>query len=622
MREPKSPLLKSDGPTRQMVEMSKERPVNCREILAIQNSSQLSLCSKIPEEDRFYLQMIFAYVQSKQRKVGLVVDLTNTSRFYDKSEVEKTGAKYIKLQCRGHGEAPSRDQTKTFIQICNNFSVQNPQDVIGVHCTHGFNRSGFLICAYLVEKRTGDHVPVSVVSIDMAVQIFAQARPPGIYKGHYIKDLFKQYGDVNDATPPPELPDWCTEADDEDEESPSNGGIPSASPSKGRNRDAVNENKVFMEGVKGVEIVTEFEKLTRLRRKVERCVGSVNMSFQAVNRCPWTCKILATFNRCITKSAGRQTDSGKTRIRLYMLLIDGARQNYFFDRDHTIFSAPVFKFPKRKSEGFLSDTLVDGEMITDTDDDDNPVPRFLIYDIVQFQGEEVGKMNYDVRLQCIQKEIINVRHEYMQKGWINKQQEPFSIRRKEFWDITKTKNILTGHFSKQISHETDGLIFQPFKEVRILLKWKPPSQNSVDFRLVITEVQATGCLKESKGLLYVNHMKEPFAQMPITNALKKYNKKIVECKFDQKKQHWVFMRERTDKSFPNAYTTAVAVCQSIMKPVTKDKLLDFIENHAMKPKKGPDPGGTSSPRPKRRRMEGPSGAGMMDGKLMLPPPPR
>lgn len=34
------------------------------------------------------------------------------------------------------------------------------------------------------------------------------------------------------------------EADDEDEESPSNGGIPSASPSKGRNRDAVNENKV------------------------------------------------------------------------------------------------------------------------------------------------------------------------------------------------------------------------------------------------------------------------------------------------------------------------------------------------------------------------------------------
>lgn len=37
-------------------------------------------------------------------------------------------------------------------------------------------------------------------------------------------------------------------------------------------------------------------------------------------------------------------------------------------------------------------------------------------------------------------------------------------------------------------------IFQPYfpGRCRILLKWKPPSQNSVDFRLVITEVQATG----------------------------------------------------------------------------------------------------------------------------------
>ncbi|PIK49875.1 putative mRNA-capping enzyme [Apostichopus japonicus] len=539
--------------------------------------------SKIPEEDRFYLQMIFAYVQSKQRKVGLVVDLTNTSRFYDKSEVEKTGAKYIKLQCRGHGEAPSRDQTKTFIQICNNFSVQHPQDVIGVHCTHGFNRSGFLICAYLVEKMDW--------SIDMAVQIFAQARPPGIYKGHYIKDLFKQYGDVNDATPPPELPDWCTEADDEDEESPSNGGIPSASPSKGRNRDAVNENKVFMEGVKGVEIVTEFEKLTRLRRKVERMCGFSKHEFPGCQPVSMDMQNIGHIQQMHYKV------SWKADGLRYMLLIDGARQNYFFDRDHTIFSAPVFKFPKRKSEGFLSDTLVDG-------------------------GEEVGKMNYDVRLQCIQKEIINVRHEYMQKGWINKQQEPFSIRRKEFWDITKTKNILTGHFSKQISHETDGLIFQPFKEpyfpgrCRILLKWKPPSQNSVDFRLVITEVQATGCLKESKGLLYVNHMKEPFAQMPITNALKKYNKKIVECKFDQKEAALGLHAGKNGQELSNAYTTAVAVCQSIMKPVTKDKLLDFIENHAMKPKR-PDPGGTLHT-PQTTKNGRSIGAGMMDGKLMLP----
>lgn len=570
--------------------------------------------AQVPEENRFYLQMIFAYVQSKQRKVGLIVDLTNTSRFYDKTEVEKQEAKYVKLQCRGHGEAPSTEQTRTFIQICNNFSVQHPQDIIGIHCTHGFNRTGFLICAYLVEKMDW--------SIDMAVKIFAEARPPGIYKGHYIRDLFKQYGDVNDALPPPELPDWCTEAEDEDDQISSNGSVAGKSPLQGRKRESVHENKVFMEGVRGVELITEFEKLARLRRKVERMCGFHKHEFPGCQPVSMDIQNIGYLQQMHYKV------SWKADGLRYMLLIDGPKENYFFDRDHTVFSAPSFKFPKRKTEGILTDTLVDGEMITDTDEDGNPLPRFLIYDIVQFQGEEVGKMTYDVRLQCIQKEIISVRHEHMQKGWIKKQQEPFSIRRKEFWDITKTKNILTGHFTRQVSHETDGLIFQPYKEpyfpgrCKILLKWKPPSQNSVDFRLVIKEVQATGCLKESRGLLYVNHMKEPFAEMPVSNALKKLNKKIIECKFDQNKRQWVFMRERTDKSFPNAYTTAVAVCQSIMQPVTKEKLLDFIENHAMKPKRGLEHGGSPSLPQKRPRTEGPTGPGRPEKGLMPPPPPR
>lgn len=45
-------------------------------------------------------------------KLGMWIDLTNTSRFYDKKEVEDKDSKYVKLQCRGHGETPSPEQTK------------------------------------------------------------------------------------------------------------------------------------------------------------------------------------------------------------------------------------------------------------------------------------------------------------------------------------------------------------------------------------------------------------------------------------------------------------------------------------------------------------------------------
>ena len=55
-------------------------------------------------------------------------------------------------------------------------------------------------------------------SIEAAVATFAQARPPGIYKGDYLKELFRRYGEIEEAPPPPLLPDWCFEDDDEDED--------------------------------------------------------------------------------------------------------------------------------------------------------------------------------------------------------------------------------------------------------------------------------------------------------------------------------------------------------------------------------------------------------------------
>lgn len=41
----------------------------------------------------------------------------------------------------------------------------------------------------------------------------------------------------------------------------------------------------------------------------------------------------------------------------------------------------------------------------------------------------------------------------------------------------------------------------------------------------------------------------------VTKELKQYDNKIIECKFEN--NSWVFMRQRIDKSFPNAYSTAM-----------------------------------------------------------------
>lgn len=47
---------------------------------------------------------------------------------------------------------------------------------------------------------------------------FAQARAPGIYKGDYLKELFRRYGDGEGAPPAPELPEWCFDDGDVDDD--------------------------------------------------------------------------------------------------------------------------------------------------------------------------------------------------------------------------------------------------------------------------------------------------------------------------------------------------------------------------------------------------------------------
>jgi len=53
-------------------------------------------------------------------------------------------------------------------------------------------------------------------------------------------------------------------------------------------------------------------------------------------------------------------------------------------------------------------------------------------------------------------------------GRLDKTQEPFSIRLKQFYDINASDKLL-GNFSKNLSHEPDGLIFQPSTDVLLYL---------------------------------------------------------------------------------------------------------------------------------------------------------
>lgn len=551
---------------------------------------------QVAVEHRFSPGMLFQAMKTYKVKIGLWIDLTKTSRFYKSKLVEEQGCKYVKLPLKGHGESPDEESVRAFIGVCKNFIAQNPLDIVAVHCTHGFNRSGFLIAAYLVEEFDN--------SADMAVDCFRKAREPGIYKEGYLKDLYKRYADEEDAPPAPELPDWCFEeeptVDDDGEPLALEGSSNGSNGSNGSGPMPKRGGK-FMEGVPGVALFTRQPKLSTIQRKVQKAVG-------------WTKGFPGAQPVSMTRgNMGFLRDkpykvSWKADGTRYMMLLDGEDEVYFIDRDNCVYKVSGLTFLHRKNQDkHISDTVLDGEMVIDTVGGVE-FPRFLIYDIVRYEGIEacershpgyppghegtfcdvqVGKCDFGTRLTCIEKEIVGARNHYIVKGVIDKSKEPFSIRKKEFYDVSEAYKLIGRDFTSQLAHEPDGLIFQPagkgqpYKAGRDdeVLKWKPADMNSVDFKLKIVKEGGVGMLPKTVGHLYVGQSKDfsgTFSTMKATKVLRELDGKIIECKWEN--NQWIFMRERTDKSFPNGYNTAMGVIESIKNPVTEELLFSLIEH--------------------------------------------
>lgn len=499
---------------------------------------------------------VFSLSKARKLEIGAIVDLTNSKRYYNPDEFARNSIIVRKIACRGHGETPDEAATKDFVEFCSMFRGKNPHKRIGVHCTHGFNRTGFLICAYLVEQENWD--------VRAAIGVFTKARKPGIYKQDYIDELCKRYGDgdedeeVIEAAP---RPSW---------DGAQGGGVTSAS-------------KAFMEGIPGVSFLDDDLKTNQVQELAARLCEFKRSGFPGSQP---VSLVRDNLNKLKEKLYKVSWKADGTR---YLMLIDGPDDVYFLDRDNAVFKVTGLTFPYRKDMNqHLHKTLLDGEMVLDQDGD-NKIPRYLIYDIIHFRDDEVGKTNFNTRMHCIMKEIIETRRDASQRGIISIPDEPFALRKKEFYDLEMTEKILAEKFQSMVSHEIDGVIFQPVEDKYVpgrcdsILKWKPPHLNSIDFLLKIERLDAgEGMLPSTKGNLYVGGHDQPLGQLVrVTSEARALDGKIVECKFQGK--GWVIMRERTDKSFPNGYKTALGVWNSITKPINEEMLLDFIRREAFRP---------------------------------------
>ncbi|RLU25946.1 hypothetical protein DMN91_002109 [Ooceraea biroi] len=118
-------------------------------ILAFKVPLKDAIARNLKPEQRFTIQVL----RQAFPHLKCIIDLTNTCRYYDGKEFTNAGIKYEKIAIPGR-KIPTMDIIETFFKVMDDFmSTCSEGDLIGVHCTHGVNRTGYLICRYLIQQQ-------------------------------------------------------------------------------------------------------------------------------------------------------------------------------------------------------------------------------------------------------------------------------------------------------------------------------------------------------------------------------------------------------------------------------------------------------------------------------------
>ena len=136
----------------------------------------------LPKEEWFSPSDLLDLAKEKGVKIGLVIDLSFTSRYYCPSDFTKHGIKHFKIFMPGR-IVPDRKIITQFYEVVVQFEKENSDNnhVIVVHCTHGLNRTGYMICKFMTEKMN--------MPAQQAISTFNKARGHDIEREVYLNDL-------------------------------------------------------------------------------------------------------------------------------------------------------------------------------------------------------------------------------------------------------------------------------------------------------------------------------------------------------------------------------------------------------------------------------------------------
>ncbi|KAG5649639.1 hypothetical protein H0H81_002738 [Sphagnurus paluster] len=275
----------------------------------------------------------------------------------------------------------------------------------------------------------------------------------------------------------------------------------------------------------------------------------------------------------------------------------GDQTLYLIDRHNTYHELTGIFFPHHENpRNPLRNTLVDGELVRDIDPKTKVATlRLLAFDCLVVDDQNVMSRPLDKRYGRLQEWFYKPYAKMMKDHPYMAESQPFDVKVKEINFSYHVEKVFAVDIPA-LHHENDGLIYTcvntpytPGTDPNIM-KWKPPSENSIDFKLVLrfppmrNAPDRPDFHAKPVFLLHVwcgDTKYELYDEMYVDDAewerLKlsrdQIDDRIVEVHWDAGVAHWRMMRFRDDKPHGNHRSVVENIIQSIIDGVEKDTLL-------------------------------------------------
>jgi len=136
----------------------------------------------LTKEQMLEFKEIYEYTASKNKPLTDIIDLTTRAKYYDVEALNlpSYNVTYHKFEIRGKS-MPNDKMIESIINKIDELLKNNR--VVGIHCAHGVNRTGFIVCSYLVRRM--EWKP------EVALEEFEKARGQGIIHAIYRNGVLK-----------------------------------------------------------------------------------------------------------------------------------------------------------------------------------------------------------------------------------------------------------------------------------------------------------------------------------------------------------------------------------------------------------------------------------------------